>query len=263
MLLPLPIRGSKGDSLKGVALLVLSTRVFAEEIVKGVDLYTEGTGWRAKESVFAGWLSRGETQHSAPGGRILHEEFVMQRRSLSPAAAVKTVKERTLPIDKDVFAERLWSAIKRSGLTYKETARRAQEELPSGARISDVSVWSYAKGRSLPRRMTHVEALSKVLGIDTHELLTTGAHPARAPDTGDGDGAVHVEDLGDGRAFLRIAQPLPWQIAVEILRLVKAGPDAEDAAPQEAGARSALADSDMPADALAEPTSASDDENRG
>ncbi|MGY6646046.1 MAG: hypothetical protein ACXIVD_12575 [Salinarimonas sp.] len=149
----------------------------------------------------------------------------MQRRSLSPATTVKTVKERTLPIDKDIFAERLWSAIKRSGLTYKETARRAQEHLPPGARISDVSVWSYAKGRSLPRRMTHVEALSKVLGIDTDELLTTQAHTPRSAEAGNGTQEVQVEDLGDGRAFLRIAQPLPWQVAVEILRLVKASPD--------------------------------------
>lgn len=158
----------------------------------------------------------------------------MQRRSLSPATTAKTVKERTLPIDKDVFAERLWSAIKRSGLTYKETARRAQEHLPPGARISDVSVWSYAKGRSLPRRMTHVEALSKVLGIDTDELLTTHshshAHAPRGAEAGNGTQEVQIEDLGDGRAFLRIAQPLPWQVAVEILRLVKASP--EDAEPR-------------------------------
>ncbi len=156
----------------------------------------------------------------------------MQRRSLSPATTAKTVKERTLPIDKDVFAERLWSAIKRSGLTYKETARRAQEHLPPGARISDVSVWSYAKGRSLPRRMTHVEALSKVLGIDTDELLTTHSHShaPRGAEAGNGTQEVQIEDLGDGRAFLRIAQPLPWQVAVEILRLVKASP--EDAEPR-------------------------------
>lgn len=163
------------------------------------------------------------------GRSYFGEVFVMQRRSLSPAPAVKTVKERTLPIDKDVFAERLWSAIKRSGLTYKETARRAQEHLPPGARISDVSVWSYAKGRSLPRRMTHVEALSKVLGIDTDELLTTEPYAGRGAEAGEGAQEVQIEDLGDGRAFLRIAQPVPWQVAVEILRLVKAGPDGTEA----------------------------------
>ncbi len=154
----------------------------------------------------------------------------MQRRTISASLDVKPSKERTLPIDKDAFAERLWSAIKRSGLTYKETARRAQEHLPPGARISDVSVWSYAKGRSLPRRMTHVEALGKVLGIDTQELLGTTDEPG-AGRGGEGSEVaeahsgpeVHVEDLGGGHALLRINQQVSWPVALEILRLVKGG----------------------------------------
>ncbi|MCG6121379.1 MAG: hypothetical protein MEP57_01530 [Microvirga sp.] len=137
---------------------------------------------------------------------------------------VRSGKERTLPIDKDVFADRLWSAIKRSGLTYKETARRAQEHLPPGVRISDVSVWSYAKGRSLPRRMTHVEALGKVLGIDTQELIGENAYDdasAEVAANSRSDRAIEVEDLGNGDAFLRINQALPWPVAVEVLRLIK------------------------------------------
>jgi hypothetical protein len=151
----------------------------------------------------------------------------MIRRIPGPEMNSKPSKERTLPIDKDAFAERLWSAIKRSGLTYKETARRAQEHLPVGARISDVSVWSYAKGRSLPRRMTHVEALGKVLGMDTQELL--GSEDQAAREGGDRPEPnlppeVHVEDLGGGFALLRINQQVSWPVALEILRLVK-GPD--------------------------------------
>lgn len=152
----------------------------------------------------------------------------MIRRSLGTALDPKPSKERTLPIDKDAFAERLWSAIKRSGLTYKETARRAQEHLPPGARISDVSVWSYAKGRSLPRRMTHVEALGKVLGIDTQDLLGAEEHTA-SREGGDKvetglSPEVHVEDLGGGYALVRINQQVSWPVALEILRLVK-GPE--------------------------------------
>jgi hypothetical protein len=152
----------------------------------------------------------------------------MIRRSPVTSVNSKPSKERTLPIDKDAFAERLWSAIKRSGLTYKETARRAQEHLPAGARISDVSVWSYAKGRSLPRRMTHVEALGKVLGMDTQELLGSDDQAA-AREGGDKpeqalSPEVHVEDLGGGFALVRINQQVSWPVALEILRLVK-GPE--------------------------------------
>ena len=151
----------------------------------------------------------------------------------NPEASAKPAKERTLPIDKDAFAQRLWLAIKRSGLTYKETARRAQEHLPPGMRISDVSVWSYAKGRSLPRRMTHIEALSKVLGLDAQDLLATeeGADRQAAPERPaaaappDFTPQIHVEDLGNGRAFLRLQQELPWATALAILRLVKGDPE--------------------------------------
>jgi len=143
----------------------------------------------------------------------------------------KPSKERRLPIDKDAFAERLWSAIKRSGLTYKETARRAQEHLPPGARISDVSVWSYAKGRSLPRRMTHVEALGNVLGIDTRDLLGSEERGAAREGLEQSEASfppeVHVEDLGRGQALIRISQQVSWPVALEILRLVK-GPDSGD-----------------------------------
>lgn len=145
----------------------------------------------------------------------------MQGRPPAPETPAKPAKERTLPIDKDAFAQRLWQAIKRSGLTYKETARRAQEHLPPGMRISDVSVWSYAKGRSLPRRMTHVEALGRVLGVDTQELL--GASELTAPAAGAEESftGVHVDDLGNGRAMLRIAMPAPWPVALEVLQLLK------------------------------------------
>lgn len=163
---------------------------------------------------------------------------MIERRPVGTLPNLKPTKERTLPIDKDAFAERLWSAIKRSGLTYKETARRAQEHLPPGARISDVSVWSYAKGRSLPRRMTHVEALGKVLGIETQELLGSEEHAASREGLENVETTyppeVHVEDLGGGYALIRINQQVPWPVALEVLRLVK-GPDTaellEDALP--------------------------------
>jgi len=171
---------------------------------------------------------------------------MMQRQSISAASAAKSVKERTLPIDKEVFADRLWTAIKRSGLTYKETARRAQEHLPPGARISDVSVWSYAKGRSLPRRMTHVEALSKVLGLETDELVAPNPRMVRQSDTALADDEypdIHIEDLGDGKAFVRIAQPVPWNVAVEVLRLIKG--IGEDALPPSSPEGSAAANGDF------------------
>lgn len=144
-------------------------------------------------------------------------------------------KERTLAIDKGIFAHRLWQAIKRSGFTYRETARLAQAHLPTGQRMSDVSVWSYAKGRSLPRRMAQVEALAQVLGVEVADLVEE-TDPMRRPEPRREPG-VTVADLGDGRARLRIDLDAPWPVALDVLRLLKSvdglpgdgGPDLRDA----------------------------------
>lgn len=144
--------------------------------------------------------------------------------------AVKPEKERTLAIDKDVFAHRLWQAIKRSGLTYRETARLAQGYLPAGQRLSDVSVWSYAKGRSLPRRMVQIEALAQVLGVEVSELVEE-VDPMREAATRRGSGAT-VSDLGDGRARLWVNLETTWPVALAVLRLLKIdGPDAGEREP--------------------------------
>ncbi|WP_372425455.1 hypothetical protein [Salinarimonas chemoclinalis] len=149
-------------------------------------------------------------------------------RAPQPVQRDRPRKERTLPIDKDVFAHRLWQAIKRSGLTYRETARLAQERLPAGMRISDVSVWSYAKGRSLPRRMAQIEALAEVLGVGVNDLVEeVDSMRAPAPACAARSG-TRLEDLGDGRARLVVDLALPWDRAIAALRLLK-GDEAGDA----------------------------------
>jgi hypothetical protein len=142
-------------------------------------------------------------------------------------------------IDRKAFAERLSRAIRESRLSYLETARRAQKYLPNGATISDASVWSYAKGRTLPRRMAHVEALARVLGFSAREVIESdGLAPApysgedvpgpeaKGAEAGRGaptePDALEVVDVGGGRARITIRRQLPWQLAIEILDLVKA-----------------------------------------
>ena len=138
------------------------------------------------------------------------------------------------PIEKAVFSERLWAAIKRKGLTYEQTARRAREHLPPGFKLSAVSVWSYAKGRTAPRRLSYVEALGKALGTEPEELLgktgaaakeaiprpATGPPLAHHPPSSRSLPTVQVSDLGNGYAFLHARQSVPWPLALEILQLI-------------------------------------------
>lgn len=135
-----------------------------------------------------------------------------------PLRNLRAQKERTLDIDRELFAHRLWQAIKRSGLTYRETARRAQPHLPEGLRLSDVSVWSYAKGRSVPRRLDCVAALARALQIDIAELTGTQKDASEGSER-----AMLVEDLGEGRARLVIDIETSWQTALAAMRLLEGG----------------------------------------
>lgn len=128
------------------------------------------------------------------------------------------MKETTLLLDRELFAQRLFYAIKSCGFTYKETARRARPHLPDGMSLSDVSVWSYAKGRSLPRRLEAVEALASALEVPVSHLM------------GDQATSVAVEPpvdlaVGGGPACLRLSLDvvLPQTAAVTLLRLLERG----------------------------------------
>ncbi|HEY8384036.1 MAG TPA: hypothetical protein VIL09_18000 [Microvirga sp.] len=131
-------------------------------------------------------------------------------------------ESRPSPVNKAVFAKRLQAAIDRRGLTYEETARRAREHLPASARLSSVSVWQYANAKTFPRRMSYVEALSKVLEIEPDDLLSEGdaAELAQLPGA-EAQSQIRLEDLGEGRARLHVDTDVPWPLALKILELLK------------------------------------------
>ncbi|GGK55209.1 hypothetical protein [Salinarimonas ramus] len=144
-------------------------------------------------------------------------------------------RETTLPIDRDAFSRAVWTGVKRKGYTYKEAAARAQEHLPAGLRISDVSVWSYAKGKSVPRTRVQVEALGSVLGFDPAALFSRESPesdvkaldvrtrlPTAKGDERDDDAVagIHVNDVGGGHALVRISAVVSWDVAMKILYLV-------------------------------------------
>jgi transcriptional regulator with XRE-family HTH domain len=163
------------------------------------------------------------TDPRPPAGKDIHG------RRIERGPIVSAGDERVPRYDRALFARRLQAAIDRLGLTYEETARRAREHLPPDARLSSVSVWQYAKGKTFPRRMSYVEALSRVLDVTPNHLLL----PASAEGAGAGTGEdaiirpgpsephIRLEDLGGGRARLDLTLDLPWPVALQILQLAK------------------------------------------
>ena len=91
-------------------------------------------------------------------------------------------RELTFAANRDAFSTRLWVAIKRKGITYLAAARLASRLLPGSERISDVSVWSYAKGKSFPRKIAHIIALGKALDFETDDIVIQNHHVSHAED---------------------------------------------------------------------------------
>jgi transcriptional regulator with XRE-family HTH domain len=148
-----------------------------------------------------------------------------------------TRTNRPFAADRAVFASRLQEAIDRRGLTYEETARRARAHLPADTRLSAVSVWQYANGKTFPRRLSYIEALSRVLDLRPEDLLvrqeeSAGLAGEGGPFPGSVGPQVRVEDLKQGRARLIIDIEVAWPLALKILSLLKV-PDEPDAPPEE------------------------------
>jgi transcriptional regulator with XRE-family HTH domain len=153
-------------------------------------------------------------------------------------AAMSSGDERVPRYDRAMFARRLQAAIDRLGLTYEETARRAREFLPPEARLSSVSVWQYARGKTFPRRMSYVEALSRVLDVSPNDLLQPMPGEEAAGSTegglirpGPSEPHIRLEDLGDGRARLDLTLDLPWPAALQILQIAKGSQPEDDDTP--------------------------------
>ncbi len=116
------------------------------------------------------------------------------------------------------FARRLQAAMVQKGWRQSELARRAEAFLPKGKKFGRDSISLYIRGKTLPGPV-FLEALCKALGKEPDELLPTRGMPA----AGEANPPLDVKDMNDGNVWLRVNQAVPWDIALEIMRLLRGG----------------------------------------
>jgi transcriptional regulator with XRE-family HTH domain len=126
------------------------------------------------------------------------------------------------------FARRLQAAMVAKGWRQSDLARRAEKYLPANKKFGRDSISLYIRGKTLPGPV-FLEALCKALEKEPDDLLPTRGMPA----AGENNPPLDVKDAGDGNAWLRVNQAVPWNTAVAILRLLRGdGPRGEnDGAP--------------------------------
>lgn len=115
---------------------------------------------------------------------------------------------------KKEFAKRLQQAMTEKGWTQSELARQAALHTPD-QKFNRDNVSLYVRGVSLPGPV-FLNALSKALGRKPQDLLPSASVPSvdtRIP-------PMEVKDVGDGQAWVRVNQALPWAKAVQIMQIV-------------------------------------------
>lgn len=113
------------------------------------------------------------------------------------------------------FASRLQKQLDRKGWTQSDLAREATKFMEKGEVTRD-SVSKYINARFLPGN-AKMHAIAKAFGVEVEDL-----RPATGiTGTSEKHAAMGVRDLGDGKAWLRINQPVPWLTAIKILELLK------------------------------------------
>ena len=120
------------------------------------------------------------------------------------------------------FAKRLQDALSDRGWTQSELARRMAPLLKE-SRIGRDNISKYVRGKVLPLPAA-LEAMAKVLGVESKELLPSRATAA----VSDGLSPLDVRDIGGGRVWLQINQAVDWPMALKIMSLLKGGSSAGD-----------------------------------
>jgi len=130
---------------------------------------------------------------------------------------------------KAAFSERLKAAMGRKGWGLSETARQASHLLGPDAKFGRAHVWHYLHRKAMPRAR-QLNALSRALEVDPHELLgfeSSGQGEEMRPTP---MGIVRAHDQGNGIVFLEVVQRVPWETALKILRLLHRPKSSDDPA---------------------------------
>jgi transcriptional regulator with XRE-family HTH domain len=147
-------------------------------------------------------------------------------QEISGGRALK-IREPTIMIDKLQFSQTLKAAIKERGLSYQQATDLVCDKLPEGLSLSAVSLWNYANGKALPRRIEVLEALRGEFHI---ESVNRGSENARETAIDEARQTISESEdsrefllkaSGSGLAFIRFAAELEWDKAIKIVQILR------------------------------------------
>jgi transcriptional regulator with XRE-family HTH domain len=124
---------------------------------------------------------------------------------------------------RNAFARRLNEEMERRKWTLATLLREAGPHLPEGFKLSHSHLWHYLRGKALPHQEIR-RALSLALGTDLDQPQAAQDKSALPTPTPTGETPATkllLEDLGGGRARLRLDQEIPWPTVLRIVELIR------------------------------------------
>jgi transcriptional regulator with XRE-family HTH domain len=115
------------------------------------------------------------------------------------------------------FAKRLQDRLNDKGWTQSELARRMAPLLKE-SRIGRDNISKYVRGKVLPLPPA-LEAMAKVLGVESKDLLPTRATQGAADELS----PLDVRDIGAGRVWLQVNQAVDWDVALDVMKRLREG----------------------------------------
>jgi len=142
------------------------------------------------------------------------------RHTHKPAPKPVDVKYMTREASRDVFASKLQAAMDAKGWNQSDLARAATAALGGEGVIQRDNISKYINGKAIPSS-PKLYAISTALGVNKDELIpgVSVMQPTvrNVP--------IGVDDLGEGKAWLRVNQPVSWDVALKVLDLLKGDKD--------------------------------------
>lgn len=132
---------------------------------------------------------------------------------MNDAPDQKPMGNLTMEQQRVQFATKLENMRADRGWTQTELARRAS--VHTDKEITRDRISKYAGGKSLPGR-PHLVAIAKALNVAPEELL-----PTRASRVALANSPLQATLRSDGMAQLNINMAVPWDTAVEILKMIR------------------------------------------
>jgi transcriptional regulator with XRE-family HTH domain len=114
------------------------------------------------------------------------------------------------------FGRRLQKALNAKGWNQSELARRMAPLLPRTSIARD-NISKYVRGKVLPQPLV-LEAMATVLGVQPSDLL-----PARRTNIPAANPPLDARDLGDGNVWLRVNRAVSWDVALQVMKLLRGG----------------------------------------